>query len=241
MPPREAVQTIVGCPAHKAMAREISEKAVTLVKSKQDVFPLTPEKYPRILIVPVKGTNGGGIFSVITGHQGPSVAEKVQKRLEARGFQVRIYEEPLTKNAGEKAAGGGSGPGRGPGTGAQSGGHCHAVFCREILCGELCERTGPGADAGPGQRFRPDRRAGVLGHEQGRRSDSVVRPRAAGGGGQHEHPFLLADVPQARTYINAYDANDSTLDALVEKLCGESAFEGVDPVDAFCGMWDTKV
>ncbi|MEG2698800.1 MAG: beta-hexosaminidase, partial [Ruthenibacterium sp.] len=55
------------------------------------------------------------------------------------------------------------------------------------------------------------------------------------------HAFLLADVPQARTYINAYDSQDVTLDALVEKLCGESAFTGVDPVDAFCGMWDTHL
>ena len=53
------------------------------------------------------------------------------------------------------------------------------------------------------------------------------------------HPFLLADVPQARTFINAYDSKDDTLDALVEKLCCESDFTGVDPVDAFCGLLDT--
>jgi beta-N-acetylhexosaminidase len=55
------------------------------------------------------------------------------------------------------------------------------------------------------------------------------------------HPFLLADVPQAQTYINAYDAQDSTLDALVAKLCGDSPFTGRDPVDAYCGLWDTHM
>ncbi len=241
MPPREAVQTIVGCPAHKAMAREISEKAVTLVKSKQDVFPLTPEKYPRILIVPVKGTNGGGIFSVITGHQGPSVAEKVQKRLEARGFQVRIYEEPLTKMLEKKqqeaalARAEGREPAHNPAdivmlyfAGKSS---VESFVSGQDLVLTLAQVNGSGQTA------------------------ERVSWAMSKGGGQipwyvHElpvvvasvgHPFLLADVPQARTYINAYDANDSTLDALVEKLCGESAFEGVDPVDAFCGMWDTKV
>ena len=53
---------------------------------------------------------------------------------------------------------------------------------------------------------------------------------------------MLADIPQARTYINSYDAKDSTLDALVEKLMmGEESFTAVDPIDSFCGMWDTHM
>ena len=55
------------------------------------------------------------------------------------------------------------------------------------------------------------------------------------------HPFLLADVPQAKTYINTYDNTDNSLLALVEKLCGESEFTGIDPVDAYCGLWDTHM
>lgn len=57
-----------------------------------------------------------------------------------------------------------------------------------------------------------------------------------------KQPFVLADIPQARTYINTYDVLDSTLDALVEKLmAGEAAFEGKDPVDSYCGVWDTRL
>lgn len=55
-------------------------------------------------------------------------------------------------------------------------------------------------------------------------------------------PFVLADIPQARTYINTYDSEDQTFDALIEKLMsGKEAFKGVDPVDSFCGMWDTRL
>ena len=53
-------------------------------------------------------------------------------------------------------------------------------------------------------------------------------------------PFHLADVPQVKTYINCYDKNEQTLDALVEKLLGRSEFKGKDPVDSFCGLEDTR-
>ena len=55
-------------------------------------------------------------------------------------------------------------------------------------------------------------------------------------------PTMLADVPQLRTYINAYDSKPDTLDALVENLlAGPDAFKGSDPIDSFCGLWDAKI
>ena len=55
-------------------------------------------------------------------------------------------------------------------------------------------------------------------------------------------PTMLADVPMLRTYINTYDSNDDTMDALVEALVtGPEAFKGTDPIDSFCGMWDTRM
>ena len=53
---------------------------------------------------------------------------------------------------------------------------------------------------------------------------------------------MLADCPMLRTYINAYDSNDDTMDALVEALvAGPDAFKGTDPIDSYCGMWDTHM
>ena len=38
----------------------------------------------------------------------------------------------------------------------------------------------------------------------------------------------------------SYDSADQTFDALIEKLMsGSDAFIGEDPVDAYCGLWDT--
>lgn len=56
-----------------------------------------------------------------------------------------------------------------------------------------------------------------------------------------ENPYHLIDVPRVKTYINTYSSNDHVLEALINKLVGRSEFKGVSPVDAFCGMWDTRL
>ena len=56
-----------------------------------------------------------------------------------------------------------------------------------------------------------------------------------------ESPYHLVDVPQVRTYINCYNGTQSVIDALMEKIMGKSDFEGVSPVDPFCGKWDASV
>ena len=53
-------------------------------------------------------------------------------------------------------------------------------------------------------------------------------------------PFHLPDVSQVKNYINCYDSHDFTLQALVNKMVGESEFKGQSPVDAFCGFIDTR-
>lgn len=54
------------------------------------------------------------------------------------------------------------------------------------------------------------------------------------------NPYHLQDVPMVKTYINAYTANKYNPKIIVEKLVGKSKFEGISPVDPFCGYWNTK-
>ncbi len=56
-----------------------------------------------------------------------------------------------------------------------------------------------------------------------------------------ENPYHLIDVPRVETFINTYGGSQYVLDALIEKLMGRSKFTGKDPVDSFCGMWDTHL
>lgn len=55
------------------------------------------------------------------------------------------------------------------------------------------------------------------------------------------NPYHLLDVPRVKTYINTYGMNDYTLTCLVDKLLGRDNFRGKDPVDSFCGKWDTHL
>lgn len=56
-----------------------------------------------------------------------------------------------------------------------------------------------------------------------------------------ENPYHLLDVPRVKTFINAYNSNDATLNAIIDKLTGRSEFIGKNPVDPFCGKWDTRL
>lgn len=55
------------------------------------------------------------------------------------------------------------------------------------------------------------------------------------------NPYHLLDVPRVKTFINCYEASDTVVHALTEKLMGRSAFKGQSPSDAFCGRWDTHL
>lgn len=48
--------------------------------------------------------------------------------------------------------------------------------------------------------------------------------------------YYLYDAPRVPVYINAYTALPEVQEALLRKLMGDEAFEGVSPVDAFCGQ-----
>ncbi len=55
------------------------------------------------------------------------------------------------------------------------------------------------------------------------------------------NPYHLADVPMVSTYINTYSPCRFSVEELVKKITGESEFVGINPVDPFCGLWDTRL
>jgi len=55
------------------------------------------------------------------------------------------------------------------------------------------------------------------------------------------NPYHLLDIPMAHAYINAYTGNPATLDAVFDKLMGRSVFKGISPVDPFCGHEDCRL
>ena len=212
----------------KKIAKEVADKAITLVKNKQDVLPLCVEKHKRILVVPVGGvtSSGGSLFNLIM-PKGPSPADKLAEKLRAKGFDVEIYVSPLEELAKKE--------------GAEKNLAVMKYFLGKSPVGEFVNKYDliitAAAVNGTGMTVE---RVGWGFSKGGKEIPWYVHeiPTIVV---SFKSPFLLADVPQAKTYINTYDANEVTIDALVAKLTGESEFVGVDPVDAFCGMWDTRL
>ena len=225
-PSEEVMQAALDNAEFKVLSPAVSRDALTLVKYRQEgVLPLSPEKTKRVMIVNVKGADGpmAALMAMAMGggKDRKTPAQKLQERLCAKGFEAFIYESPLDKMkqmiaAGEKPS-------------------MNLYFAGKNAI----------ADFVAGQ----DLVITLFNVPNGHPAFGLSK-----GGGEipwyvHElpvvgisvsKPTMLADCPMLQTYINTYDANDDTLDALVDALmAGPEAFKGSDPIDAYCGMIDT--
>lgn len=221
------VSSSLGKEEYKQVSERISDEAITLVKYKdKDVLPLTPNKYKRIMIVNVKGAAGpmdALIQMAMGGANQKNPSEVLRDKLIEKGFDAFIYESPLDKMKKMIAAG------EKPSLNLYfAGKNAIKDFVSEqdlviTLFDVMNGRPSFGMSKGGGEIPWYVFELPVIG----------ISINA---------PTMLADVPQIRTYINAYDSKPSTLDALVEKLVkGEKSFTGKDPIDSFCGLWDAKI
>ncbi|MDR2043418.1 MAG: glycoside hydrolase family 3 protein [Clostridium sp.] len=85
IPDAEACDRVVGCAEHRRLAEEVADKCITLEKSKEDVFPLDPEKYRRILFFPID-PNGESFFGTKQSN------ERFLQKFRERGFHVDRFE-----------------------------------------------------------------------------------------------------------------------------------------------------
>lgn len=54
LPETESKQTCIRCGEHEELAYECADRAVTMVKDRENLLPITPEKYRRILLVNIE-------------------------------------------------------------------------------------------------------------------------------------------------------------------------------------------
>lgn len=208
VPDEEALE-ILNCDEHKSWTKECANKAITLVKDKESLLPLSPEKYKKIQLhimgdkkPPRKPGNHSG---------GQIVGPIFQELLEKEGFEVDLFDP-------EKMVPRILGPVEDLIDGcdlviyfANVGTHSNEATVR-LDWAQPAELNGP--------RFIPEVPTMFI---------SVA------------NPYHLLDIPRVKTFINAYTPNEEVVEALVEKLMGRSEFEGISPIDPFCGKWDTKL
>lgn len=221
---REMTRTLGKKEYFKAQ-KAISEKGITLVKYKDEgVFPITPERYPRIMLVHIKGAESGmTALMKAVGMAGGTPVDLLKKKLTEKGFQVFVYENPVDKmirqaQAGEKPDVNEFFAGKSAIADFTSKMDLVITVC-DVPSGRPCFGLSKGGGEIPWYVFE-------------------VPVIVIGCGA----PTMLADIPQARTYINIYDAKDTTLEVLVEKLMkGPTAFQGRDPIDSYCGLFDARL
>ena len=215
-------------PEYKVVAGQVTKDCLTLVKYKDEgVLPLNPEKTKRVMIVQVKGADGpmAALAAMAMGMGGAkkTPAEKLRDRLIEKGFDAFIYVSPLDKILADVKAG--------------KPFNLNIYFAGKNAISEFASQQ--------------DLVITLFNVANGHPAFGMSK-----GGGEipwyvHElpvvgisvnKPTMLADCPMLRTYINAYDSNDDTMDALVDALLtGPEAFKGTDPIDSYCGMWDTHM
>ncbi|MGG3965967.1 glycoside hydrolase family 3 protein [Heyndrickxia faecalis] len=71
---------------HEKRADLVAKKSVTLVKDRDHLLPLTPEKYPRIRLYILGDADDGGF------KEGGRVTDSFKSKLEAEGFQVCLFD-----------------------------------------------------------------------------------------------------------------------------------------------------
>lgn len=85
-PSVEAASAVIGCEEHSRWAKEAAERGITLVKEQPGVLPISPEKYPRLLVYPIYKQTDGPFYSA------DSPCREMIEKLREVGFDITVFE-----------------------------------------------------------------------------------------------------------------------------------------------------
>lgn len=202
VPPVEALEVFEKGEGH-ALAKEIANRGITLVKDTQHLLPLNPEKQKNIYVITIGDQPG---YHNTRGGYAKLFVEKLQEK----GFHVTEYDAENEEIANEIAR------------------IKVADFKKKYdVILYFCNIETNGSDSAARITW-PGKRGTVPGmiHDVPTMMVSI------------DNPYHLLDAPRIPTYINAYTSEDIVVETLVEKIAGESEFQGVSPVDAFVGLFN---
>lgn len=192
---------------HHQATQKLADQSVTLVKDRDQLLPMTPQKYPRVRLVVLGDSDDGGF------KEGGSVTDSIMKQLQERGFEVTLFDQAHLD--------------------------FHEVFEEGV--------------ADLQQKF--DLALYVANVETASNQTTTridwVHLMAADAPWfmkaiptifvSTANPYHLFDIPNVSTFVNAYTGNAETIQAVFDKLTGQSEFKGINPVDPFCGDFTTRL
>ncbi len=220
VPTEEALKTLKS-DKNVVLAKQCADESVTLVKDTQNLLPLSPNKYKKILLNVLEEDDA----------LDTPLRSAFKERLEKEGFEVIVRKRCKSLSASKIMAGGDSQ-------------ELMEIF---MEARESVEEFKAKYDlvlyvsnyevASNNTVVRLEWR-GLLGFGNDfpwfvEEIPTLFVSLA--------NPYHLLDTPMIKTFVNAYTNNEYVLDSIFEKLMGRSEFKGKSPVDAFCGREDTKL
>mgnify|MGYP000563539714 FL=1 len=199
--PDASALDILNCETYDRWAKECADEGVTLVKDIQNLLPIDPKKHKRVLLELM------GDFP-----SNKRVCESFVRELEARGFEVTVYEPEGFEVMEDSVESFKS--------------RYDLIFYVgniETASNKTVSRLNWHTMFGLGNNMP------WMVHEMPALFVSVG------------NPYHLLDAPMIKTFVNGYCNSEYVIHAVVEKLCGDSEFKGKSPIDPFCGKPDLKL
>lgn len=216
VPPAEAL-AVIGSEAHRAIAAEIADKTITLVKDTAGNLPITPETHPRIRLY---GISGGADF---TRADPLAYLDTVKEELEAAGFEVHVF-----KTAEQREAAG------------ETGMNFMRVLSEEATANYpekydaafvFANVKGFAQEAAIRIKWSSPMAAEIPWY-------TTEVPTVFVSLNQPNH---LIDVPMVKTAIHAHAGSREAIQATIAKIQGKSEFQGTFNDNVFCGSFDTRL
>ncbi|MGL6107874.1 glycoside hydrolase family 3 protein [Romboutsia sp.] len=210
IPSAEGLST-VGCEEHKEVAKDIMDKAITLVKNTKNQLPIKPETHKRIMLYTVDNTGFAGKMGMAKA----SLEDRVKAELEAQGFEVDVFDPAAGLNGKQLLA---------------------MTPVKEFVDKYDAVMLFVNVNGFSMSNVRRITWNMPMGPEIPWYVTELPTVCVS-----VHNPFHLIDVPMVPTYINTYADNDEAIHQVVQKIMGKSEFKGVSSVDVFCSSWDTRL
>ena len=216
VPEAEAL-AVIGSEAHRAIAADIADKTVTLVKDTADNLPITPETHPRIRLY---GISGGADF---TRADPLAYLDTVREELEAAGFEVSVF-----KTAEQREAAG------------ETGMNFMRVLAEEAT-GDFAERFDAAFVFANVKGFAQEASIRIKWSSPMAAEIPWYATEVPTVFVSLNQPNHLIDVPMVKTVIHAHAATREAIRATIQKIQGASEFQGTFNQNVFCDSFDTRL
>jgi beta-N-acetylhexosaminidase len=216
VPPSDAL-AVIGSEAHRAIAAEIADKTVTLVKDTAHNLPIRPETHPRIRLY---GISGGADF---TRADPLAYLDTVKEELEAAGFEVHLF-----KTADQREAAG------------ETGVNFMSVISEEAT-GDYAEKYDAAFVFANVKGFAQEAAIRIKWSTPMAAEIPWYVTEVPTVFVSLNQPNHLIDVPMVKTAIHAHAGSREAIRATIEKIQGKSEFQGTFNDNVFCGSFDTRL